>query len=239
RKDAPGVISATFYPLLGDRVKGPIGKTIDILAVFATIFGVATSLGLGAIQISGGLGYIVAGIPNNFTTQITIIAVVTVLFMASAWSGLNKGIKYLSNINIALAVLLMLFLLFTGSTKFIMDFFTTTLGGYIQELPRMSLNLNPFQSSQQAEWTQSWTIFYWAWWIAWAPFVGTFIARVSRGRTVREFVLGVLLVPTVFSALWFSVLGGSGLYAEMFDKAGIVDVMNSQGTESALFKLLE
>ncbi|SDC20452.1 glycine betaine transporter [Melghirimyces thermohalophilus] len=239
RKDAPGVISATFYPLLGDRVKGPIGKTIDILAVFATIFGVATSLGLGAIQISGGLGYLVEGIPNNFTTQITIIAVVTVLFMASTWSGLNKGIKYLSNINIALAVLLMLFLLFTGSTKFIMDFFTTTLGGYIQELPRMSLNLNPFQSSQQAEWTQSWTIFYWAWWIAWAPFVGTFIARVSRGRTVREFVLGVLLVPTVFSALWFSVLGGSGLYAEMFDKAGIVDVMNSQGTESALFKLLE
>ncbi|PTX59383.1 glycine betaine transporter [Melghirimyces profundicolus] len=239
RKEAPGVISATFYPLLGDKVKGPIGKTIDILAVFATIFGVATSLGFGAAQISGGLSFLMEGIQNNFTTQLIIIIVVTVLFMASAWSGLNKGIKYLSNINITLAVALMFFLLFSGPTKFIMDFFTTTLGNYVQELPRMSLNLNPFESSKQAEWTQSWTVFYWAWWISWAPFVGTFIARVSRGRTIREFVLGVLAVPTIFSALWFSVLGGSGIYAEMFDKAGIVDVINNQGAEIALFKLLE
>ncbi|SMO37312.1 glycine betaine uptake BCCT transporter [Melghirimyces algeriensis] len=239
RKQAPGVISATFYPILGDHVKGPIGKTIDILAVFATIFGVATSLGLGAAQIAGGFSFLVEGIENNFQTQLIIIAIVTVLFMASAWSGLNKGIKYLSNINVLLAVALMLFLMFSGPTKFIMDFFTTTLGNYVQELPRMSLNLNPFESSNQAEWTQTWTIFYWAWWISWAPFVGTFIARVSRGRTIREFVLGVLAVPTLFSALWFSVLGGSGLHNEMFGSAGIVETMNSQGAEIALFKLLE
>ncbi|OYD08269.1 glycine betaine uptake BCCT transporter [Paludifilum halophilum] len=239
RKDAPGLISATFYPLLGDKVKGPIGKTIDILAVFATVFGVATSLGLGAAQISGGLSFLSDGIENTLTTQLIIIAVVTVLFMISAWSGLNKGIKYLSNMNIILATLLMLFVLFAGPTQFMLNFFTTTIGNYLQELPHMSLQVSPFNDTQQAEWKQSWTIFYWAWWIAWAPFVGTFIARVSRGRTIREFVIGVLAVPTIFSALWFAVLGGGGLYAEMFQGAGIVDLMNEQGTEIALFKLLE
>ncbi|GAA5344326.1 glycine betaine transporter [Planifilum fimeticola] len=238
RKNAPGLISAIFTPILGDRVNGPIGRAIDILAIFATVFGVATSLGFGAVQISAGLSFLF-GIENNFITQVVIIVVVTVLFTLSALSGLDKGIKYLSNTNVLLAVLLMFFLLFVGPTNFMMNFFTTTLGAYLQELPQLSLRITPFPESELSQWTQSWTIFYWAWWIAWAPFVGTFIARISRGRTVREFIIGVLAVPTLFSALWFAVLGGGGIYSEMFNHAGIVQVMNDKGTEIALFKFLE
>lgn len=239
RKNAPGLISSIFTPLLGDRVHGPIGRAIDILAVFATVFGVATSLGLGAVQISGGLSFLFKGIENDFGTQLVIIIIVTFLFTLSALSGLDKGIKYLSNTNVLLAVLLMLFLFFVGPTNFMMNFFTTTLGAYLQELPQLSLRVTPFPESELSKWTQNWTIFYWAWWIAWAPFVGTFIARISRGRTIREFVIGVLTVPTIFSALWFAALGGGGIYSEMFQQAGIIEVMNEKGTEIALFKFLE
>ncbi|MCM3717318.1 glycine betaine uptake BCCT transporter [Fictibacillus phosphorivorans] len=237
RKGAPGLISAIFTPLIGDKVNGPIGKTIDIVAVFATIFGVATSLGLGAVQISGGLSY-VTNIANNFTTQLIIIAVVTVLFTVSAQTGLDKGIKYLSNLNIILAIILMLFLLFASSTNFIMDVFVQSLGNYLQFLPSMSLKLSPFVPSE-AGWIQGWTVFYWAWWIAWAPFVGTFIARVSKGRTIREFVLGVLLVPTLFGALWFSIFGGAALHLEIFDNIGLNKIIADKGTETALFAMLE
>lgn len=239
RKDAPGLISSTFYPLLGERVNGPIGKTIDVLAVFATVFGVATSLGLGAAQIAAGASFLFAPIENTVSTQLVIIAIVTVLFMISAWSGLNKGIMYLSNINIVLAVALLLFLIITGPTLFMANLFTTTLGGYLQQLVQMSLQITPFENTQRAAWTQDWTIFYWAWWISWSPFVGTFIARVSRGRTIREFILGVLAVPTLFSAIWFSAMGGAGLHADMFDNAGLVETMGNLGTEVALFSLFE
>jgi glycine betaine transporter len=237
RKGAPGLISAIFTPLLGDRVYGPIGKTIDIVAVFATIFGVATSLGLGAVQISGGVSYL-TNISNNFTTQLIIIAIVTVLFTLSAQTGLNKGIKYLSNLNIMIAVLLMAFLLFASSTNFIMDVFVQSLGNYLQYLPSMSLKLSPFRPSE-AGWIQGWTVFYWAWWIAWAPFVGTFIARVSKGRTIREFIMGVLLVPTVFGALWFSIFGGAALHLEIFNNVGLNKIIADKGTEVALFALFE
>ncbi|MGA8942382.1 MAG: BCCT family transporter [Thermoactinomyces sp.] len=236
RKGAPGLISYTFYPLLKEKVKGPLGKTIDIIAVYATVIGVATSLGMGAIQISGGLSF-VTPLENNFITQFVIIVTVTILFILSATSGLNKGIKYLSNLNILLAILLMLFVLLTGPTKFIMNLFTTTLGSYIQELPQMSFYLGPF-NRQANNWIQDWTIFYWAWWIAWAPFVGTFIARISRGRTIREFVIGVLLVPTVFGAFWFSVLGGTGLHMDMSMNIPLFEVMSNRGTETALFSML-
>src|SRR5690625_4681712 len=200
RKDAPGTISATFYPLLGDRVKGPIGKTIDIIAVFATVFGVATSLGLGAIQINGGLSYLNGNIPDGFTTQLLIIVGVTILFMLSAISGIGRGIKWLSNANIFVAVILLFFFLFAGPTTFLLDFLTTTLGRYFEYLPKMSFRMAPFNEDNSG-WIQDWTIFYWAWWIAWSPFVGTFIAWVSKGRTIREFIFGVLAVPTVFCAL--------------------------------------
>lgn len=237
RKNAPGLISHIFYPLFKEKVHGPLGKTIDVIAVFATVFGVATSLGFGAMQISGGLSFITA-LNNNFTTQLVIIAVVTVLFILSASTGLNKGIKYLSNLNIGLAVLLLFFLLFAGPTNFIMNLFSTTIGTYLQNLPSMSFYLSPF-NPQTNEWIQGWTIFYWAWWISWAPFVGTFIARVSKGRTVREFVLGVLAVPTLFGALWFSIFGGSGLYLQMEKGVQLYQVMSEKGTEVVLFSMLD
>ncbi len=238
KKDAPATISATFRPLIGDRVNGPIGKTIDTIAVFATVFGVATSLGLGAIQINGGLSFLNENIPTSFSTQIIIIVAVTILFMLSALSGIGRGIKWLSNSNIAVAILLLFFFLFMGPTTFLLDLFTTTFGTYIQTLPQISFRLSPFSEDGDA-WVQGWTVFYWAWWIAWSPFVGTFIARISKGRTIREFVIGVLGVPTLFSALWFAVFGGTGIYLERFNNAGIWDAMkHGEFTEFALFSTL-
>src|SRR5690625_4234520 len=220
RKNAPGTISATFYPLLGEKTKGPIGKLIDVIAVFATVFGVATSLGLGAIQINGGLTYLNGDIPNEFITQLFIIIGVTILFMLSVISGIGRGIKWLSNTNIVIAVLLMFFFLFAGPTTFLLDLFTSTIGSYAQNFISMSFRMAPF-NADNSSWIQSWTIFYWAWWISWSPFVGTFIARVSKGRTIKEFVFGVLAVPTVFSMIWFAIFGGTGIYFEMFKDAGI------------------
>ncbi|MGD6818388.1 glycine betaine uptake BCCT transporter [Metabacillus sp. 84] len=236
RKGQNGVISKTLEPLIGKRSEGGFGILINFVAVFATIFGVATSLGLGATQISGGVSHVFPVIQNNLTTQLIIIAIVTVLFTISAQTGLDKGIKYLSNLNVILAILLMAALLFIGPTNFIMDFFVTTLGGYIQNLPAQSFRLLPFQ--EENTWIQDWTLFYWAWWISWAPFVGTFIARVSKGRTIREFVIGVLAVPTIFGALWFSVFGGSAIYLEHFQNVNLVEAMTEGGTEIALFETL-
>jgi glycine betaine transporter len=233
RKDLPGLMSATLYPLLGEKTKGPIGIAIDVIAVFATIFGVAASLGLGSQQINGGLSYLF-DIPNNFGVQLIIISVVTVLFLISAGTGVKRGIKYLSNANMILAVVILFAILFLGPTVFLLDLFTTTLGGYIQNLPSMGLRLSPF-NEERAAWVQGWTIFYWAWWIAWAPFVGTFIARVSRGRTVREFVIAVLLVPTLVCAFWFAVFGGTGIYYDYTMGTNVA----GQSTETALFYLFQ
>lgn len=233
RKERPGLMSTTLSPLLGGREKGAIGTVIDVVAVFATIFGVAASLGLGAAQINGGLHY-VAGVPNNFTVQLIIIAIVTVLFILSASTGLQKGIKYLSNANMILAVILLLSILFLGPTKFILNMFTTTLGSYIQNLPSMGLRLAPF-NKEQAAWIKDWTIFYWAWWIAWAPFVGTFIARVSKGRTVREFMVAVLIIPTLVCAFWFCVFGGAAIFYDYYKGADIA----GQPLETALFHVYD
>ncbi|RKQ37349.1 glycine betaine uptake BCCT transporter [Oceanobacillus halophilus] len=237
RKQAPGVVSSILSPLFGDKTKGTMGTVIDTIVVFATVFGVATSLGFGAIQISGGLSYIF-NFDSTISLQLIIIAIVTVLFMTSAMTGLSRGIKYLSNTNLVLAFLLMIFVLILGPTGFIANFFTTTLGSYIQDLPSMSLRMSPFNEENMG-WTNGWTIFYWAWWIAWAPFVGTFIARVSRGRTVREFVLGVLLVPTVIGAIWFSVFGGTAINLDLFYGTNIIEEINTYGEEVALFAVLE
>lgn len=229
RKGYPGILSACLYPLLGDKVKGKTGMVIDIIAVFATIFGVCASLGLGAAQINGGLSYL-TGIPNTFSVQVIIIAIVTILFTISAGTGIKRGIKYLSNTNLTLAVLLFFAMLILGPTIFLLEFFTTTFGSYIQNLASMGLRLSPF-NEENAAWLQGWTIFYWAWWIAWAPFVGTFIARVSKGRTVREFVVAVLVIPTIVCTIWFAVFGGTGIYFQYnfgLDIAG-------QTLETALF----
>jgi glycine betaine transporter len=180
-------------------------------AVFATVFGVVTSLGFGAMQINSGLHHLY-GIPTNTTTILIIIAVVTVLFLASSISGVDKGIQILSRFNFLLAALALLFILFLGPTSYILDVFVSSLGRYVNHFVEMSLATYPFQGQ---EWAKNWTIFYWAWWIAWAPFVGLFVARISRGRTIKEFVLGVLLVPSLLVFLWFSAFGGSALHLQL------------------------
>ncbi|MFB4164704.1 BCCT family transporter [Alteribacillus sp. JSM 102045] len=237
RHDAPGVVSAALRPIFGDKVDGPVGTLINVLVVFATIFGVATSLGFGAAQVTGGLSHSFGFITNNIGTQVIVIGIITVLYLISAGTGLNRGIRILSMTNIVLAVGLMLFLLAVGPTVFIFDVFTTTLGSYLQNLPSMSFSTATFTGDR--EWLESWTIFYWAWWIAWSPFVGTFIARVSRGRTIREFVLGVLAVPTIFGAMWFSVFGATGISLDDAMNGQLYNIMSEQGEEIALFSLLE
>jgi glycine betaine transporter len=234
RKKQPGLMSVTLVPLLGKRATGVLGTIVDVIAVFATIFGVAASLGLGAAQINGGLHYVIPAVPNNFTIQLMIMASVTVLFILSASTGLKKGISFLSNANLVLAVILLFAILFLGPTGFVLELFTTTLGSYVQNLPSMGLRLTPF-NKEQATWIKDWTIFYWAWWIAWAPFVGTFIARVSKGRTVREFMIAVLVVPTLVCAFWFSVFGGTAIYFDFFEGTSIA----KESLETALFAVYD
>ncbi|AVQ33230.1 BCCT family transporter [Staphylococcus muscae] len=209
RKGEPGLLSKTLRPILGDRVDGPIGMFIDVLAVFATVIGVAVSLGMGALQIAGGLNYLF-GIPNNIVTQGVIIVVVTILFIMSAWSGLSKGIQYLSNLNIGLGSLLMFAALFIGPTVLIMNMFTSSTGSLLDGFLFSSFD-TAAQNPQKAEWMSGWTLYYWGWWMSWSPFVGVFIARVSKGRSIREFISGVMLVPVIVSFLWFSVFGVLGI----------------------------
>ncbi len=236
RKGMPNLISSAFRPILGDRVDGPIGKTIDILAIFATLFGSATSLGLGALQINGGLNFLTdGGIPSTSTIAIIIIAVLTVAFVVSAVSGVHRGIQWLSNTNMVLAVLLLAFLFIVGPSVFILNTFTESVGGYLANFVPMSFRTAAFWDE---EFLAAWTIFYWAWWISWAPFVGTFIARISRGRTIREFVVGVILVPSVVSFVWFAILGGTALNLELTGAANIVGAV-SEGQEVALFSTLD
>jgi glycine betaine transporter len=222
RKGRRNLISSAFYPILGDRVDGPVGKAIDILAIFATLFGTATSLGLGALQINGGMNYLWGAIPLSNGWAIGIIVVMTVAFILSAVSGVHRGIQWLSNINMVLAVLLVLFLLVVGPTVFILNNFTESIGAYASNLVTMSFRTAAFG---EAEWLVAYTLFYWAWWISWTPFVGTFIARISKGRTIREFVLGVLLVPSVVTFIWFSVLGGAAINLELSGPGGIADAV--------------
>ncbi|WP_033543998.1 BCCT family transporter [Planococcus sp. CAU13] len=232
--DAPGLISATLVPLFGKKLMaGPLGKLIDVLAVFATIVGVASTLGFGSAQINEGMHFLL-GTPNTFPFQLLILAVATVLFILSAWSGIGRGIKYLSNINMVLAFALVILLLFAGPTIYILNMFTHSLGGYLSNFFMMSFHLEPLNIDRRA-WVNSWTIFYWAWWISWAPFVGIFIARISRGRTVKEFVLGVLLVPSIVCFIFFAVFGASALNLE---QNGIAKI-SEYSLETATFAVLQ
>lgn len=238
RKGRPATIGETIGSLVNDRYERPVKQTVDILAVIATAFGVATSLGFGAQQIAGGIHYLIPSVPNAFSTQLIIIAVVTVLYMISASTGLEKGIRILSNTNIFLAVVLLVATLIAGPSAFILDLFTQTIGTYLQQLPSMSFRTAALEPVER-EWINGWTIFYWAWWISWSPFVGTFIARVSKGRTIREFIIGILLVPTSFGLLWFSVFGGSAIWADLFGGQNLITAVNEIGTEVGLFALFE
>lgn len=234
RRGMPPLISSCFYPLLGERINGPIGYAIDTLAVFATIFGIATSLGLGATQITSGLAFIFP-IPNTFGVTLILIAAVTVLFLVSSSIGLDKGIQVLSRANVLIALVLLTFMLAVGPTSYILEVFTSTIGSYLSSIVDISLSTNPFRGY---EWTQSWTLFYWAWWISWSPFVGLFVASISRGRTIREFVLGALLVPTLLTFFWFAVFGGSALNLELTEGAGLA-ARAIEDVSTVLFQVFE
>lgn len=234
RKGRLQLISAAFEPLLGSRANGSWGKVIDMLAIFATLFGSAASLGLGALQIRSGL-QIVAGIgETGNTVLIVIITGLTVAFVLSAVSGVARGIQWLSNINMVLALLLAMFIFVVGPTVFILNLLPTSLGSYLADLPMMSARTGA-EGADVDTWLQSWTIFYWAWWISWTPFVGMFIARISRGRTIRQFVTGVLLVPSLVSLVWFCILGGAAINTQ----EGGVDLAGEGSNEAQLFTLLE
>jgi len=233
RKGGKTLISSTLKPLLGNSMEGRAGRIIDIIAVFATVTGIATTLGFGAVQINGGLSFLY-DIPSTFLTQFIIIVIVTVLFLLSALTGLGKGIKILSNTNMILAFVLFLIVFIMGNTVFILNLFTDTIGSYLQNLVRMSFRIAPL-NGENRQWIDAWTIFYWAWWIAWSPFVGIFIARISKGRTIREFITFVLFIPSVIGFLWFSVFGGNAMYLE---HKGL-GTISTFATEETLFALLE
>lgn len=235
RRGRANLVSEIFRPLIGDKVDGPIGKAIDVLAIFATVFGSATSLGLGALQINAGLNF-VWGVPSTTTIAVIIIAVITVLFIISAVTGVHRGIEWLSNTNMVLAVLLLIFLFIAGPTVYILNSLSGATGAYVSNFVGMSFRTG-FNGDQ--EFLSSWTVFYWAWWISWAPFVGTFIARISRGRTIREYVLGVLIAPSVVSFVWFAIMGGTALNLQLTGAADIVGAYTNNGEEIGLFATLE
>ncbi|MFI0859202.1 BCCT family transporter [Streptomyces smyrnaeus] len=239
RKGRPVSIRWALEPILGKRIKGCWGDAIDVIAVVGTIFGVATSLGFGVIQISSGLesqGWVTN--PDK-SLQVTLIIGITLLATVSVVTGVSKGIKWLSNINMTLAGALMLFVLIAGPTLFILNLFIQDIGAYLQNVLMLSFDTGAVHGGEGTAWVSSWTVFYWGWWISWAPFVGVFIARISRGRTVREFVCGVLLIPTLLTFFWFAVFGGSALHRETFGDGGLVGQDGTVGTDSALFQLLD
>jgi len=238
RRKRPISIRWTLEPLLGKRVRGAWGNVIDVVALAGTLFGVATSLGLGVLQISAGLD--AAGIAEpTATTQVVIIMVITVFVLASVLSGVTRGMKWLSSTNLVLAGILVLYLLVFGQTEFLLREFVQSIGTYIQNFIGLSFNVSAFQGAAGEAWQASWTSFYWGWWISWAPFVGIFIARISRGRTVRQFVAGVIIVPTLIGILWFSVLGGSALYLELTEPGSLVGADGEVDIEGTLFALLD
>jgi glycine betaine transporter len=237
RKGMPNLISTAFYPLLGERVYGPIGKTIDILAIFATLFGSATSLGLGALQINQGLEAVFGiGGQNAVGLAIVVIAILTLAFILSAISGVHRGIQWIANANMVLAVFLVVFVFVVGPTVFILRTFTESLGDYLFNLIPMSFRAGAYSD---ADFVSSWTVFYWAWWISWAPFVGTFIARISRGRTIREFVFGVILAPSVVSFVWFAVFGGTAINLQLSGAVNNLADTAASNQPGALFLTLE
>ncbi len=238
RKGRPISLRWALEPLFGEKILGRWGDLIDVIAVVGTLCGVATSLGFGVTQLGAGLNFL--GFVDNAGTGLLVIliAVITAIALASVISGVDKGIKLLSNVNMGLAGVLLLMVLVLGPTVFLLSDFITQIGSYLQNFLNLSFNVRPFQEDG-ASWLSSWTTYYWGWWMSWAPFVGVFIARISRGRTVRQFITGVLLVPTAITFLWFSVLGGSAIYIEVFGGGGLVGEDGSVSTNTALFQLLD
>ena len=251
RYDLPMRFSSVFYALIGDRIYGPLGKTLDVFAILGTLFGVAVSVGLGTQQINAGLTELF-GIPNAVTTKVLIIAVLTSVAVGSIIAGLDSGIKRLSNLNIGMAIGLMIFVLFTGSTVFLLRALVETFGIYFTNLLPMAFwndTLARYTGNDGGwGWQGSWTVFYWAWTVTWSPFIGIFVARISRGRTIREFVLGVLFAPSIFTLVWFAVFGwsameidgiGADTRAAMGAQAGVLSEAVDESIPLALFAFFE
>jgi len=233
----PLTIRSIFYPLLGEKIYGIWGNIIDILSVMATLFGLATSLGLGVKQVASGLNYLF-GFPDETIYAVLLIGIITLFATMSVVAGLDNGVRRLSTGNLYLAGLFMLFLIIVGPTVYILKAFTQNLGFYLQNFPQLSFWVETYAGAKGSNWQNLWTIFYWGWWISWSPFVGMFIARVSKGRTVREFIVGVMVLPTLLSFLWMSALGGSALHLQSM---GIADIATAveQNVSTALFVMLE
>jgi choline/carnitine/betaine transport len=234
RKGRDTRLSSAFTPLLGARrAAGGVGRAIDLLAVFATVFGSATSLGLGTLQVAAGLD-LLGWIRQSRDVELVIVAALTAAFIASAFSGIGRGVKWLSTANALLAAVLMLFVFLVGPTVFVLDVLPSSVGGYLSNLLEMATRTGAFTDPH---WLSVWTIFYWAWWLSWAPFVGTFIARISRGRTIREFLVGVLLVPSAASTVWFAVMGGTAIRLTTTGKVNLLASVGD-GAQAALFDML-
>ena len=241
RKKLPLTLRSALYPIIGERIYGPIGHGVDLLAVFGTVFGVATSLGLGVTQMATGMN-VLFGLDPGIATQIVLIVVISIIATLSAVSGVGNGIRIISEWNIWLSVVLLAFFLFFGPFKWLMGFFVTSIGDYLWNV--IPMGFWTAGTEQEIKWQGGWTIFYWGWWISWAPFVGMFIARISRGRTIRQFMVGVLFVPTTIAFFWLCMFGGNAMYLELMAEggvgtAGIAEMVRAWNLPSALYGTID
>lgn len=237
RYKLPLALRSCFYPLLKERINGKLGDLIDIMALLATLFGIITTLGFGASQLGAGLHQLGWISENSFSLQVVVIAVVMSLAIFSAISGVGKGVKILSELNLTLAFCLLIFVLVAGPTLYLLSAFSDNIGTYLSNLVQLSFKTYVYEQ-EHTGWFSGWTILYWAWWCSWAPFVGLFIARISKGRTIREFIFGVLVVPSMFGILWFTVFGNTAIWLNGGEAAGMLGQMISS-PETLLFKFLD
>lgn len=235
RHDLPLTLRSALYPVIGDKIYGKWGNAVDIFAILGTMFGVATSLGIGVMQVNAGLNYLF-GLPVSIVVQVALIAAITCAATISVVAGLDAGIRRLSELNLVLALLLMVFVLIAGPTVMLLSSLIQNIGMYLSGLVDMTFRIYAYEPN---EWIGNWTLFYWAWWISWSPFVGMFIARISRGRTIREFILGVLLVPSGFTFLWLTIFGNSGLWLEMHEAGAGLATAVQTNMPTAIFVLLD
>ena len=241
RKKLPLTLRSALYPVIGDKIYGPIGNAVDLLAVFGTVFGVATSLGLGVSQMATGLNHLF-GVDPGLVTQMILIAVISVVATLSAVSGVGNGIRIISEWNIYLSIVLLAFFLFGGPFQWLMGFFVTTYGNYLWNV--IPMGFQTLNAEGESAWQGGWTIFYWGWWISWAPFVGMFIARISRGRTIREFMVGVMFVPTTIAFFWLCMFGGNAIYMELHaadgaGSGGIISLVRDWNLPQALYGTID
>jgi len=235
RHNLPLTIRSALYPIIGERIYGPIGHAVDIFAVLGTMFGVATSLGIGVMQVNAGLSYLF-DVPVSTLVQIVLIALITAMATVSVVAGLDGGIRRISELNLLMAVVLLVFMLAVGPTVTLLSSLIQNIGMYLSNMVEMTLTLYAYEPN---DWMGDWTLFYWAWWISWSPFVGMFIARISRGRTIREFIAGVLLVPSGFTFMWLTFFGNTALYLELAGQGANIAAAVEQDMPTAVFVLLE